>query len=406
MNLMIKNKKSARKSVRVSIIVLEIIVLLATTIFAWAYIKYGSMNLKKLNLKKVDMNNINEEVYTGYTSVALFGLDSRDTEIERGNSDTIIVMAINNETNEIKMLSVYRDTYVSMGTSYSGYSKANAAYGNGGPEEALSMLNTNLDLNLRDYITTNWAALVNAIDMMGGLDLNMTSEEVYWMNGYQLETAKSCNKTNEVFDLPLTDGVQHVNGVQATAFCRIRYTKGDDFKRTERQRYVIEQILKKAKTLKLNKLNKIANKVFPMISTNMKFSQLLKLGTRLLKFKIKNTYGFPYTKSTGNAGNKGSCVFCDDLVGDVARLHKDLYNEKDYQPSSVVQNLSSVICKSAAASANTDSGSGSGYSSDESYYDDSYNQETYDEGSADYSDNSYTEDTSGDSTDSNAEYTE
>jgi anionic cell wall polymer biosynthesis LytR-Cps2A-Psr (LCP) family protein len=130
-----------------------------------------------------DLNSQTVEKMTGYTNIALFGLDNRSVgNYAWGNSDTIMIASINNDTKEVKLVSVYRDTYLSIGEGK--FNKANSAYNLGGVERAVKMLNANLDLSITDYVCVDWAALIEAIDALGGIELQVTKQEVYYINGY------------------------------------------------------------------------------------------------------------------------------------------------------------------------------------------------------------------------------
>lgn len=213
---------------------------------------YVTSKVDKMEVQKLDVNKleINKEVEhkTGYLNVALFGVDSREASLGKGTrSDTIMIASLNQETGEVKISSVYRDTILQQ--SDGTYNKANAAYSFGGVEEAVALLNKNLDLNIEHYVAVNFNAMIDVIDTLGGLDIELTEEEVKYTNMYCDETAVV---TGRPFEEDLVGaGVHHLDGVQATSFCRIRYTKGDDFKRTERQRFVIEKIVEKLQAANL-----------------------------------------------------------------------------------------------------------------------------------------------------------
>ena len=160
------------------------------------------------------------------------------------NTDTIIIASINNDTKVVKLVSIYRDTYLNIGEDR--YGKANAAYANGGYKWAINMLNQNLDLDITDFVTVNMNALVEVVDALGGFDFDLTDEEVVHMNNYCVGTSEITGKSYERIE-PEVAGTYHLNGVQAVSYTRIRYTAGNDYKRTERQRELIAKIVAKAK---------------------------------------------------------------------------------------------------------------------------------------------------------------
>ena len=329
---------------------------------------YVSSKVDKMEVKQLDTNKleINQEVEhrTGYLNVALFGVDSREAALGKGTrSDTIMIASLNQETGEVKISSVYRDTLLQQ--SDGTYNKANAAYSFGGVEGAVALLNKNLDLNIEHYVAVNFNAMIDVIDTLGGLDIELTEEEVKYTNMYCDETAVV---TGRPFEEDLVGaGVHHLDGVQATSFCRIRYTKGDDFKRTERQRFVIEKIVEKLQAANLATINKIADDVFAEVGTNFTLPEILSYAKDFKKYKLGETTGFPFNKSTGTLSGIGSSVLPTDLAGDVQQLHQFFFGDDGYTPSDVVLSIDAGVKKKA-----TDVGKGTTKDND-SYYDDNSN---------------------------------
>ena len=329
---------------------------------------YVTSKVDKMEVQKLDVNKleINKEVEhkTGYLNVALFGVDSREASLGKGTrSDTIMIASLNQETGEVKISSVYRDTILQQ--SDGTYNKANAAYSFGGVEEAVALLNKNLDLNIEHYVALNFNAMIDVIDTLGGLDIELTEEEVKYTNMYCDETAVV---TGRPFEEDLVGaGVHHLDGVQATSFCRIRYTKGDDFKRTERQRFVIEKIVEKLQAANLATINKIADDVFAEVGTNFTLPEILSYAKDFKKYTLGETTGFPFNKSTGTLSGIGSSVLPTDLAGDVQQLHQFFFGDDGYTPSDVVLSIDAGVKKKA-----TDDGKGTTKGND-SYYDNSSN---------------------------------
>ena len=228
-----KKRRKTRRKKRIMLLVTEVLVLCVLGATAFAMFKLDKLNMTALD--NVENNGLKQE---GYTNVALFGTDNRAGELEGVRSDCIIVASINNKTKEVKMMSVYRDTLLLQEDGY--YNKANSAYSAGGPEGAINMLNRNLDLDISDYVSVNFLALADVIDLLGGIELDLTYEEVCHMNNYCVETSEITGKDYEPID-PEVAGTYRLNGVQAVSYARIRYTEGGDFARTQRQRIVIEK---------------------------------------------------------------------------------------------------------------------------------------------------------------------
>jgi LCP family protein required for cell wall assembly len=253
------------------------------------------------------------------------------------HSDTIIIASINNKTKDVKLVSIYRDTYVNIPDK--GYGKLNSAYFKGGYSLALSTINRNFDLDIDEYVTVNFAAVVEAIDLLGGITLDIQKNELKYLNGY----VKELNKINGTSVPRLSSaGTQLVNGTQATAYSRIRYTSGGDFKRTERQRIVISKMLEKVKASDLSTIDSLINEIFPQVYTNLKNTELLNLAKDVLSYDIVDETGFPFEKDA-HTYKKVSYVFPINLQDNVTKLHEFLFEEVGYVPSSTVQDYSSYV---------------------------------------------------------------
>ena len=337
-----KTKRKKRQQRKIILAVLAVLIAIIGLVFAFGWSKYGKMGRISIRDKDVKINDLSietQKTLEGYESIALFGLDNRSTgNFERGNSDTIIVVSINRKTGEIRMASVYRDTYLDI--SEDQYRKANAAYANGGPKQAIEMLNKNLDSDITDYVSVDFNALVDAIDLLGGIELDITPEEAEWLNGYVVET----NEVTGHNSGPVSPGTNvHVDGVQATSYARIRYV-GLDYQRTERQRTVITKMFEKAKQCDLFTLNDLLDKLLPQISTSLSMTELLGLAGNAGKYHMGENTGFPFDKETpGNVGSAGDAVVPVDLANNVAQLHQFLYDSESYTPSETVQNISATI---------------------------------------------------------------
>ena len=337
-------KKAARKKKRMMIFGIEIAVILILVLGFWVVSKLDKLQKPKVDPEKVEVNDTIQEStlesMKGYTTVALFGLDTRQAgQLGSGNrSDTVIIASINNDTKEVKLVSVYRDTYLDLTNGK--FNKCNGAYSAGGPQQAMSMLNKNLDLDIQYYISVDFAAMTKAIDLLGGIDIDVDDAEIEHLNNYIVETSEGTG----VKTTPLTKtGLQTLDGVQATSYCRIRYTAGDDFKRTERQREVIMQIVSKAKTMDISQVNDIIDAVFPLAATNYTNDELLAMAPQLLTYDIVDTTGFPFDKAAATVKGKGSCVIPVNLEENVKQLHEYLFGTTDYQPSDEVKAISSQI---------------------------------------------------------------
>lgn len=282
---------------------------------------------------QVDVNQglSTDHVTKDYQLIALVGLNPRDGDLDNNNSDTMIIACINNNTKEVKLVSVYRDTYLRVRQDEEGngvYNKANNAYAVGGPEAMLTMMNSNMDLSITDYVSVEFDALAEVVDLLEGVDITLNHDEIVFMNDYCIDVAKATDKEYEALD-PKAEGTYTLNGVQAVSYARIRYTAGNDFKRTQRQRLLIQKIVDKAKGASLSTLNEIMDKVFPMVKTSFSKTQIIKLASSLLGYNIGETSGFPSSLYMDDVGNL-DCVIPVTLEANVQELHRFLFGEEGY----------------------------------------------------------------------------
>ncbi|MBM6738001.1 LCP family protein [Faecalicatena fissicatena] len=333
--------------------------------------KLAKIDTVELDADKLNISKEARERGTGYLNVALFGVDSRDNELGEGTrSDTIMIASLNRETLEVKISSVYRDTLLQQ--SDGTLNKANAAYAYGGPEGAVAMLNENLDMDIEHYVTVNFNALIDVIDAVGGVEIDVQQEEISYINGYATEIIKVTGKDSMGVMEP---GLQTLNGVQATAYSRIRYTAGDDFKRAERQREVLTKVIEKLQGASLSQINKIIDKVFPEVSTNFTLTEILDYALDAFDYKLGETTGFPFDKSTDTLNNIGSVVIPVTLESNVQQLHEFFFGTEDgYTPSSTVSTISgNIVAKAGDRQADTDEDSQAIMEQpDDSYYDYDY----------------------------------
>lgn len=330
---------------------LEIIVLVVLMGGLFVYAKLGKLNHETINEEEIDVNEsvTENQVMKGYTTIALVGIDSRDDKLKSDwNSDTMIIASINNDTKKVKLVSVYRDTYLCLGEDEDGnnsYGLANSAYCTGGAKKMINMLNKNLDMNISDFVTVNFQAVAETVELLGGIDVEMKKEEVVHLNNY-------CVETSEVTGMDYTpleeiEGVQHLNGVQAVAYARIRKTSGNDFRRAARQREVIYKIVEKAKNSSIATLNTVLDKIFPMIYTSLTEKEILSMGMNMLSYDIEDQTGFPFDHLYGDTVKEAmdgvDCVLPITLESNVIKLHEFLYPEDSYVPSNEVKTYSQEI---------------------------------------------------------------
>lgn len=365
-----KKKKSAkRKRNQIILFIIEILVLVILGVVLWVVLQ-GTKTEKidigtEEELVSEEVNQVfettvvaNEEgvektLAETYKQVALFGVDSREGQLSMSTrTDSIMIASINVDTSEVKLCSVFRDTYLNLTTD--SYNKCNSAYAKGGPKQAINMLNTNLDLNIDDYITVGFKGVVETVDALGGVSIDISNAEIGYLNDYQFCIAEDLGIPN--YTKVSTEGIQTLNGLQACAYCRIRYTAGDDFRRTERQRTVVAQMIEQAKVANPATLSTIASNAFQNVSTSFDLNEILGYAADAPKYSIVGSDGFPFSDDgNGNTlrvcatiGNKGSCVVPTDLSTNVTLLHEFLFGVKDYEPTDKVKECSDAIKEQTA----------------------------------------------------------
>ncbi|MBP7347745.1 MAG: LCP family protein [Butyrivibrio sp.] len=343
-----KSRKAKRKKKTVIILIIEIVVLLVLLFaFYMVFVKWNVTKVGKVDLNEDEIiNNMNTGVadnkeMKGYRNIALFGVDSREGDLDKNTrSDTIIIASINQDTGDVKLCSVYRDTFLNLGNDT--YTKCNAAYAKGGPQQAINMLNMNLDMDITDFITIGFGGMTDVINELGGVTIDVDDSEISHLNNYQSTMAQELKMEYK----PVTKtGKQLLNGLQATAYCRIRYTKGDDFMRAQRQREVMKAIMDVAQKADASTLSSIANKVFDETYTSLDINEIIQLLGGIANYKIVADDGFPQEqmRATGTIGKNGSCVIPEDLSKNVVWLHEFLFEDNAYTATADVQSYSNVI---------------------------------------------------------------
>lgn len=360
-----KYKKMRRRKI---IFGIEITVLLILSgilfVYAWINRSMDKMNQDTLDSSQIQINsevkaNTDLSQMSGTQVIALVGVDARGVEgfelAESMNSDTIILCCIDHDKQEIRMVSIMRDTWMNMAKytdEYYEFDKANSAYNRGGPESMLSMLNTNLDFALTDYVTVNFKALADAIDVLGGLDIEMTNAECVHANNYNREVSEAQGVEYEAipYDEDLGDDyseVRHVSGALATSYARIRYGGGDDAKRTSRQRIVINLMVQKLKQ-NPTKIPEILDKVMGNVSTSLTKNEILELGMHAVTYTMGISYAYPfqlcYGENVVNALGE-DVVIPVTLEFNVRELHEYLYPGLSYEPSAAVTEYSDYIAR-------------------------------------------------------------
>ena len=352
---MITGKKPSRakkRKRRFLLFGIELLILAGVLVWVWTNAKMDKIQTDETfeakDVKNEDLTKETRDVLGEYTTIALFGLDNRDTNsYNSGNSDVIMVARIDKDTKEVRLVSVYRDTYLKMADldNTEAYSKANAAYAVGGPQQAVRMLNTNLDLDIQEYVSFDFDAVAEAVDILGGVEIEVTEAEVVHLNNYCIETSEVTEKSYD----PLPGaGTYNLNGVQAVSYGRIRYTAGDDFKRTERQRLVVNKMVEKALASDIGTINKLIDAVFPKIKTSLGKTEIAAMAVDAFNYKMGDNAGFPFAKENkvvdiSYQKADADCVIPVSLSANVKQLHDFLYGNTGYTVTDSVESISDEI---------------------------------------------------------------
>lgn len=338
-----KEKKPMSRKKKILLIVIGIIAALAI-IIAVAVNKV----MNDITGEAVDESQLSqsEDLDSNVINIALFGIDGR-TGVSGNRSDTIMVISLDMSSGTIKVCSVMRDTYVRIPASNSTsetYTKINAAYAYGGPQLAIQTLNENFDLNIGDYVTFDFSGVANVVDTLGGVDVNVESASV--MN-YMNEAIDYDNQVLGRNDAHITTtGTQHLNGGQALAYSRVRYSDSDYY-RTDRQREIVEQVFNKLSSADTSTLLSTLNQIYPYIKTSLNFGEITSYATKYMNLDNRSMIDArcPFDGNVqGQTIDGASCVVPVTLIDNAIKLHQFIYgNNVDYTPSQQVTDISNAI---------------------------------------------------------------
>lgn len=319
-----KNRKTSKIILRILLFIIIAIIIFALTAFlsSWYFInnKLDKINYVDLTSENVTVNSGVEEELSEYRSIALLGLDTREDTFTGSRSDCIMIVNINNYTNDVSITSVYRDTYLDI-EGY-GLDKVTHAYAYGDAALSLSTLNRNLDLNIKEFVTVNFDTVKTVVDAIGGIDLSVTDAESKSIPGIS------------------SGGTYHLNGTQALAYARIRKIDSD-YVRAERMRTVLIEVFTKAKSMNVGQLTSLVDIIVPHISTNISKNEIISLLPKIFSYNVTTSIGWPYEiRSFTTPTWYGVPV---TLEQNVKKLHEQIFNETDYEVSDTVKQISNKI---------------------------------------------------------------
>ena len=317
----LSNKGGFLKGLGIFFIIILILLGLALGAgYAFLTNKLSNMDYMEIDESSIEVNSGVDESLKNYRNIALFGVDSRDNSFSNTRSDCIIIVSINKKTNDVKLTSVYRDTYVNINGH--GLDKITHAYAYGGPKLAMSTLNKNLDLNITEFITVNFETVKTVVDSIGGVRIKVTDAESTQISGLS------------------SGGTYTLDGAQALAYSRIRKIDSD-YQRTERMRTVIEAVFTKVKSLGVSELSDFVDTILPLISTNLSSNEIISMIPSVPFYNIKDSEGWPYdVQGYSSDAWYGVPV---TLESNVKELHSKLFGNDNYTPTDTVQEISDDI---------------------------------------------------------------
>ncbi len=320
------------------ILLVLIVLVIAAAGFLWSRVKSADFRSSDI-LVNSDLPESVTRTTKDYHTIMVFGVDSRDNDtLQAGTlADSNIIITINKKTGDVKMVSIYRDTYVE--TTQGETMKLTEVYSKYGAKEQLQTINKNFDMNVTEYVTLNWKSVAETINELDGIDVELTEDEASSVNKYIDEVIESTGISSE--HIPVQSGTQHLDGVQAVTYCRLRKGLGDDYKRTERQRTVISLTLAKAQSAGILKTISVCNTIFPGLSSSLSLTDIMTLALGLGTYNITDSTGFPFESVSQDGGRY--YIFPNTLASNTKELHAYLYNNTEYEPSGTVSDLSASV---------------------------------------------------------------
>ena len=333
-----KSKSGFKIFLRILLALLIIIVIFVLSALggSWWFLNNKLDKVQYVNIPEedIEVNEGVEENLEEYRNILLLGLDS--TSFTGSRSDCIILVTINNRTKNVKLTSIYRDSYLDI-NNY-GLDKITHAYAYGGPALSMSSINKNLDLNVKEFATVNFDTVVSVVDAIGGVQIPITSEEVKYINTYIKAVNTQLGRNSSSITTP---GTYTLDGVQALAYSRIRYTDGGDYKRTERMRDVLTTVFAKAKTKSIPELNSLLDTLLPHVYTNISKDEIISLLPQAASYNVTDSIGWPY-EVKGITLDRWYGVPVT-LEQNVKKLHEQVFGETDYTVSDTVKSISNKI---------------------------------------------------------------
>lgn len=317
-------KFSGKKKIIISI--LSVILILIS--IGAGYIYSLSSKVNRVDVDRQDVLDTGKELpkeASDVITIALFGSDFSEL-YEVSAADATMILSIDTKNNNIKLGSLMRDIYLDLPEG--GKMNLNYTILDGGPSSIIKTINYNFNLNIDKFVQVDLRRLPKIIDSLGGVEMEITEDELKYINGYIDNIDKNNGtKTEHIYSA----GKQLLNGTQASAYCRIRYTAGRDFKRTERQRDVLEALFLKFKDISVTEVPGLINEILPLVTTNLTNGEIISIATKALGMGLNNIEQgrFPSDSNIINAEITDMYHINIDIEGTTNELHKFIYSTEE-----------------------------------------------------------------------------
>ena len=313
--------KKISKNKRITIFIISLIIIFLISV--GGYVVYVSNKVERVSVDRSDVTNTGKEIpkeANDVISIALFGSDYSEY-YDVSSADATMLLSIDTKNNAIKLCSLMRDIYLDLPSG--GKMNLNYTILDGGPSSILKTINYNFNLNVDKFVQVDLERLPKIIDALGGVEIEITQDELTYINGYIDHIDKNNGTTTEHI---YTSGKQLLNGTQASAYCRIRYTDGRDFKRTERQRDVLNALFVKFKDINITEIPKMINEILPLVTTNLTNSEIISISSKALGMGLNNIEQgrFPSDENIRSAGFTDMYHTNIEIEGTTEELHKFL----------------------------------------------------------------------------------
>ncbi len=323
-----RRKKSRNKKIIISCVAV-LIVILGIGLF------YGNNLLSKMKRSDIDENDlgikdeVKEKLQTSeikdIVNIAILGVDETKTDV--GRSDALMIATFDPVHKKLKITSIMRDTYAEI-PDY-GKDKINHAHAYGGPQLSIKTLNQNFGLNIEDYVKINFKELKKLVDAIGGIDMELSDEEIVEVDKYIVRVSSKSNTPAKTL-VKNESGKVHMNGFQTLGYCRIRSTANGDFDRTERHRKIMTEMFNKISKAGTAELASMATKLLPYVETSLSNKEIINLAANVLNLGTKNIEQerFPRDEYTKNSKIDGVFYLCYDEDYTEEQIHEYIFNDK------------------------------------------------------------------------------